>query len=754
MYKKKIRPYIRLLLTPKHQTKTTVVIVMLMLFALYINGVIVQSSMFMGTLFETSEETMTLGLKSILYGIKEPFRAAVIFFVLVIISLFLYIRKKGVDLTEYDYKLSSKGDHGTARLLTDSEKSEHLRLSTIGETKQPILGMTKDRELVYSYDPENMPGWDPNNFEARNRIDFVSNKNKVIIASSGKRKTRGVVEPDCLQAILRGESIIVTDPKGEIFSRVAPVAQAYGYDVRLLNFKEPEHSDSCNYLSIIYEGGDKTITAQSLARTIIDNTVDGKKDEWDQVAEFLMVAALLYYTAEDDFNPEIINMPEINEFIKQPMAELFQAFDDLDDDHPAKISANAFFGASDNYKANAQFALIKRLQIFDSNAIRNISVGSDVDFSAPGKKKCAYFIAVPDSESHMDFLAAMFFSCSFISLTRFADARTDGRTSEALPVAVNFILDEFPNIATISDFTKKIATVRSRNMSITIAFQDLGQLMKTYKDYQYASILTNCQIKIFLGGDEILETLPYIRSLMGDATTDTEQFRVPHGGPLNEALKDARVRGVFTGTQVGMSTGQRYVMTDDELRRMSNDDQLVFVGNLHPAIMKKFDRSFHPLNELYGTLLTSEYIPLWKKREDDYFEAIKKQKKPMSKPIGSVVKNKTDNRGIDREYSQFQNEKRDSGEAKHTSQGLQDQGEEFIRFNPSNNKTKGGVNSKKTKTEIKEDSHKVNKSHKVKPQRIKIPKYFENDEDEEDAFLNEKEELEERKQPIKSLKDF
>lgn len=86
-------------------------------------------------------------------------------------------------------------------------------------------------------------------------------------------------------------------------------------------------------------------------------------------------------------------------------------------------------------------------------------------------------------------------SC-LLSLVRYADAEgADGK----LPIGVNFVLDEFPNLGVINDFKKKISTVRSRNIGISVIFQNIAQLKNRYPNDEYLEILGNCDTQIALG---------------------------------------------------------------------------------------------------------------------------------------------------------------------------------------------------------------------------------------------------------------
>ena len=110
--------------------------------------------------------------------------------------------------------------------------------------------------------------------------DTRLNKHIAVFGASGTMKSRGVIRPALFQSIRRGESVVVTDPKSEIYSDTVELFRKYGYTVRVYNLLQPELSDSWNCM---FDLGGDTLMAQVLTDVIIANTKgDGKGDHfWD-----------------------------------------------------------------------------------------------------------------------------------------------------------------------------------------------------------------------------------------------------------------------------------------------------------------------------------------------------------------------------------------------------------------------------------------------------------------------------------------
>ena len=92
----------------------------------------------------------------------------------------------------------------------------------------------------------------------------------------------------------------------------------------------------------------------------------------------------------------------------------------------------------------------------------------------------------------------------------------------ALPVPVNCIMDEFPNVSLPNEFEKILATCRSRSIYCSIIIQNMSQLKALFKD-SWESLVGNCDEFLYLGGNE-KETHKYVSELLGKETIDTNTY--------------------------------------------------------------------------------------------------------------------------------------------------------------------------------------------------------------------------------------
>ena len=360
------------------------------------------------------------------------------------------------------FTVSKEGTYGTASWMGEKELQEVLEMQPLARADGILLGKRNGKAVC-------LPA------------DTRLNRHIAVFGASGTGKSRGFIRPALFNIIQRGESAIITDSKGELYADTAELFHQHGYEVKVFNLVNPEHGDSWNCMSDL--GGD-TLLAQVLTNVIIGNTSSGKTDHfWDNGEGNLLKALILYVDLDPTRSPEEKNLPAVYEMlIRHSAAQLTALFERLPLDHPARGPYRLFSQASDTVRSGIVLGLGTRLQVLQNEAVARILRRSDIDLTAPGKKKCATFVVLSDQEATMAFLSSLFFSFLFIKLTRFADSTPDMRC----PVPVNLILDEFNNIGKLggaadgSDFARTLSVVRSRAIYVTLAVQSLGQLQHRY----------------------------------------------------------------------------------------------------------------------------------------------------------------------------------------------------------------------------------------------------------------------------------
>ena len=311
------------------------------------------------------------------------------------------------------------------------------------------------------------------------------------------------------------ESLIITDPKSELYEKTGEYLRDKGYVVKLFNLVSPEHSDSWNCLAEI-EGDE--LMAQLFCDVIIKNTGSERGDHFWDSAEMNLLKALVLYV-EQGYPPESKNIGQVYKLLTlNAEKELNGLFDMLPPSHPAKAPYALFKQASETVRSGVIIGLGSRLQVFQNKAICQITSYDEIDLELPGKQPCAYFCITSDQDSAFDFLSSLFLSFVFIKLVRYADRACADR---CLPVPVHILGEELTACGVIPDLSRKISVIRSRNISMSCIFQNLAGLQNRYPYNQWQEILGCCDYQLALGCTDEL-TAKFISDRTGEVSVHVD----------------------------------------------------------------------------------------------------------------------------------------------------------------------------------------------------------------------------------------
>jgi len=538
--------------------------------------------------------------------------------VLIILVMHLGFGRKGTYDKERNLVYSEKGTYGTSGFMTEEEFHKVLELvGNISHNRGVILGMLDGKAVCL---PE------------KTRM----NRNVAVFGASGSMKSRAYARNVIFQCVRRGESLIVTDPKSELYGDMRIYLEENDYLVKVFNLIDPENSDSWNCLGEI-EG--QEIMAQLFSDVIIKNTGSEKGDHFWDNAEMNLLKALVLYV-DQGFPPEGRNIGQVYKLLTlNSEQELNSLFDMLPISHPAKAPYNIFKQAADSVRSGVIIGLGTRLQVFQNKMICNITSHDEINLTLPGKQKCAYFCITSDQDSAFDFLSSLFMSFVFIKLVRYADKY--GKSGR-LPVPVHILADELANGGcTIADLTKKISTIRSRDLSISCIFQNLPQMQNRYPDNKYQEIIGNCDTQLFLGCTDEM-TAEFISNRTGEVSVAVSSE--------TKQLNTMRVSDYTPDYRKMESIGKRKLMTPDEVLRLPLDEALIILRGQKVLKVQKFDYTLHPESGKLKPCRACEHIPEWRKvpeaEDADLTHLLKPKKKRKSNKEKEAVnlagKNKQD----------------------------------------------------------------------------------------------------------------
>ena len=499
------------------------------------------------------------------------------------ILVFMVMRMGYSETGEYDRDrnlvYSNKGTYGTAGFMTKKEMKGVLDLvPDIRKHHGTILGEL-DGQVVCI--PE----------------DTRFNGNIAVYGASGSKKTRAFCVNMILQCAARGNSMVITDPKSELYEKTSEYLRHKGYTVRVFNLVTPSASDSWNCLSEI-EG--KELMAQLFCDVVIKNTGSEKGDHFWDNAELNLLKALVLYVS-NNYPPEKKNIGEVYQLLAMSSEkELNALFDVLPVGHPAKAPYSIFKQSSENVRGGVIIGLGSRLQVFQNQDIRNITAYDEIDLELPGQKPCAYYCITSDQDSTFDFLSSLFLSFIFIKLVRFADEQCP---NGELPVPVHVLGEELCATGVIPDLSRKISVIRSRHLSLSAVFQNLAGLQNRYPYNQWQEILGNCDVQLFLGCTDAL-TAQFISDRTGEASISVTSKA--------KQLGTWRISNYTPEYRETSGVGRRKLMTMDEVLRMDTDKALVIIRGKNVLEVDKYDYSKHPEAKKLRPSKAAAHIPAWR----------------------------------------------------------------------------------------------------------------------------------------------
>ncbi len=498
------------------------------------------------------------------------------------VLVFMVMRMGYSETGAYDRErnliYSNKGTYGTAGFMTKKELKGVLDLvPNIRKHHGIILGEI-DGEVICV--PE--------------KTRF--NGNLAVYGASGSKKTRAFCMNMILQSAARRSSLVICDPKSELYEKSSAYLRDQGYTVKVFNLVTPAASDSWNCLSEI-EG--QELMAQLFCDVIIKNTGSDRGDHFWDSAELNLLKALVLYV-ERGYPPEKRNIGEVYQLLAMSSEkELNAIFDVLDISHPAKAPYSIFKQSSESVRGGVIIGLGSRLQVFQNQDIRNITGYDEIDLELPGKQPCAYFCITSDQDSTFDFLSSLFLSFIFIKLVRYADQNCPGG---ALPVPVHVLGEELCACGVIPDLSRKISVIRSRNISMSCVFQNLAGLQNRYPQNQWQEILGNCDITLFLGCTDAL-TAQFISDRTGEASIAVTSKA--------KQLGTWRISNYTPEYRETSGVGKRKLMTMDEVLRMDVDRALVILRGRNVLEVDKYDYSKHPESKKLRPSKAASHVPAW-----------------------------------------------------------------------------------------------------------------------------------------------
>lgn len=385
------------------------------------------------------------------------------------------------------------------------------------------------------------------------KITFAKPAHTLIIGTTGSGKTTTFINPTVqILANTKGKpSMLISDPKGELYTLHAKSLIKRGYDVKVLDLRNPYCSIRWNPLEkpyemyqemlsledkvvaneeegyyvfedkIYYDVNEKNAAVQVRKQAIFDEVYEDLNDIcsvlcpvksknepiWESGAKNFILAITLAML-EDSEKPELgmtkekfnfYNVMKIATNTQNDCEDLIEYFAGRSPISKSVSLSKQVLDASDKTRGSYLSTIFDKLSLFSDMSICSLTSANEIDLGEIATKPTALFLQIPDEKETRHTLAGMVILQTYKALVAKANTYPD----LSLPRSVYLLLDEFGNLPQIHKLEQMITVGRSRRIWLALVVQSYAQLAKVYDDKSADIIKSNCNIQIFIGTTDL-----------------------------------------------------------------------------------------------------------------------------------------------------------------------------------------------------------------------------------------------------------
>ena len=449
--------------------------------------------------------------------VEQPFLTFLVFFG-VLIGSFASVSSSIFDLKKgFGFEVGEKKEDGYSRWLKEKEMKKAYKIYKVGVKDEKA----EHGGVVFINNGKEM--W----------VDDGEN-HTLVIGVTGSGKTTAVVDPLIYSLCKNSESMVITDPKGEIYKNHAELLRGRGYKIVVLNFRDPQKGNAWNPLTLpyrLYKAGniDKAV---ELVDDVALNILQDKKAQdpfWEKSASDYFsgcTLGLLEDAEEHQVNLNSISyMTTVGEEKCGPGSTYIKEYFTMkgESSSPYVFASNTINSPTET-KGGILSVFRQKIRLFASREqLSEMLAYSDFNMRDIGKEKTAVFMVIHDEKTTYHALATIFIKQCYETLIDVAQ-----ECGGKLPHRTNFILDEFANMPPLKDVTTMVTAARSRAIRFTFIIQNFAQLNEVYGKEDAETIRSNCGNLMYLLTTE-LAALEEISKLCGEVKSkkDDKTASVP-----------------------------------------------------------------------------------------------------------------------------------------------------------------------------------------------------------------------------------
>ena len=506
--------------------------------------------------------------------------------VIVLFIVLLSVLTSNYSLNGIKSKTVGDGQHGTARWATTQEIKK-----SYASVPFDVASWREGKNL-----PE-VQGLILGSTQRGKQLDALVDRDDVhclMIGASGVGKTAFFLYPNLEFACASGMSYLALDTKGDLARNYCTIAKKYyGYNVSVIDLRNPTRSDGSNlltlinrYMDIAREHPDNLAArakaekyAKILAKTIVnpggDDQDRGQNAFFYDAAEGLLTSVILLlaeYVPLDSAGHEKRHIVSVFKLVQELLAPSGQGkktgfqilMDNLPSTHKARWFAGAALNTSEQGMASVMSTVLSRLNAFlDSELEQVLCFDSAIDAEHFAAEKSAIFLVLPEEDSTKNFMAGLMIQNLSRELFSVADEH-----GGKLQNRVVFYCDELGTMPPF-DILPLFSAGRSRKLTLVPIIQSLAQLEKNYGKEGAEIIGDNCQDTIFGGFAPNSQTAETLSKALGSRTVLT--------GSVSKG-KD--------NTSQSLQMAERALLSPDELKNLPKGDFIVMKTGAHPMRTK------------------------------------------------------------------------------------------------------------------------------------------------------------------------
>ena len=532
---------------------------------------------------------------------NSPILMFIIFFICLAASYFICaVMRKEEKKDSRGFLVSENGIMGSSYFMSDEEKRAFFNLTKMNgkdniDPQGLILGKEQNSGEVIARP-----------WKEKDYLNRFPNNNVVLVGGAGSGKTSSFLLPALFEFMRMGYSVICTDPKGELYRETYALSQAAGYHVNVINLLEGQfqYSDGMDLIKLVRESMDPQTTADVMAKQLILNFQGenkGKDNFWLLANLNCLKLAILYVSHAKGFTSTV--QPNTSG-TRRTLEAVYDVISRAD--FEATIQADLAAHPEDktflqkpfdtwsghSQKDSIRTGLSTALGLLQNKMLARILSEDDISYQSFNDRPTILYIISSDQNTTFRGILTTITTFLFDEIAKIADSHTPA----ALDRPLYFLFEELFSIGKIPDIVEKVSTLRSRGVGMLFCLQDIVHLKVRYEEL-YETILSNCSIKLFLGGDGITTTT-FFRDLTGTMTAVNEEASRSH--EENDALFNIRQS---VESRVSSSVTGRNVMLSDEISKIRIDELLIFPVGRDFLKEKKF---FYKEHYYYGFKLVDQ----------------------------------------------------------------------------------------------------------------------------------------------------